>query len=133
MTHARIGLVDQVLPHENVMAVHEDGFAEALITSRQNISPKRLVEPGPSAGQIGQIFRAAAAAPDHGLLTPWRFVIIPAHKRADLADVFAKALVERDPGATLAQIETARKSLPGALADAGCRTARAMRTRDSGP
>ena len=45
-------------------------FAEALISSRQNILPKRLSEPGPSAAQIEQLFRAAAAAPDHGQLRP---------------------------------------------------------------
>lgn len=86
----------------------EAGLADALITSRQNISPKRLVEPGPSTEQIEQLFRAAAAAPDHGLLMPWRFVVVPAHKRADLAEVFALALIDRDPGATLDQIESAR-------------------------
>ncbi|MDP2449379.1 MAG: nitroreductase [Polaromonas sp.] len=87
----------------------ETGFADVLITSRQNISPKRLLEPGPSAGQIDQLFRAAAAAPDHGLLTPWRFVVIPASKRAALAEVFALALIDRDAGATLDQIESARE------------------------
>lgn len=87
----------------------DTGFAQTLITSRQNISPKRLVEPGPNAGQIAQLFSAAAAAPDHGLLTPWRFVTVPAHRRADLAEVFALALIDRDPGATLDQIESARE------------------------
>lgn len=87
----------------------EASFAEALITSRQNISPKRLVEPGPSTEQIEWLFRAAAAAPDHGLLRPWRFVVVPAHKRADLAEVFALALIDRDPCATLEQIESARE------------------------
>lgn len=84
-------------------------FADALITSRQNISPKRLVEPGPNADQLAQVFRSAAAAPDHGLLRPWRFVIVPQDKRTLLAEVFALALVDRDPGATLEQIETARE------------------------
>ncbi|MDZ7812951.1 MAG: nitroreductase [Ideonella sp.] len=84
-------------------------MADALITSRQNISPKRLVEPGPDAAQRLQIFRAAAAAPDHGLIQPWRFVIVPADKRALLAEVFALALVDRDPCATLEQIEAARE------------------------
>lgn len=86
-----------------------DGFAQALISTRQNVSPKRLVEPGPSEVQLEQLFRAAAAAPDHGLLRPWRFVIIPAGRRTDLAEVFALALVDRDPGATLEQIESARE------------------------
>ncbi|WP_110959851.1 nitroreductase [Acidovorax sp. ST3] len=84
-------------------------FADALITSRQNISPKRLAEPGPNFSQLDQIFRSAASAPDHGLVKPWRFVIVPQDKRALLAEVFAVALVDRDPGATLEQIEAARE------------------------
>jgi nitroreductase len=83
-------------------------LVESLITSRQNISPKRLVEPGPSTEQVARIFNAAAAAPDHGLLTPWRFILVPEHRRVDLAEVFALALIDRDPGATLEQIEDAR-------------------------
>lgn len=83
-------------------------FAETLITSRQNTSPRRLVEPGPSDAELARILRAAAAAPDHGLLRPWRFVVVPEARRADLAEVFALALIDRDPGATLEQIEAAR-------------------------
>lgn len=82
---------------------------QTWITARQNISPKRLVEPGPSLDQIDRLFNAAASAPDHGQIIPWRFVIIPAEKRAQLAEVFALALLDRDPGASLAQIEAARE------------------------
>ena len=81
----------------------------ALIASRQNVSPKRLVEPGPSGEQLERLFVAAAAAPDHGQLLPWRFVIVPQDKRGLLADVFALALIDRDPGATMVQIEAARE------------------------
>lgn len=85
------------------------GFAQALIGSRQNVSPKRLVEPGPTAEQLHELLSLAAAAPDHGLLTPWRFIIVPADQRHRLAEVFALALIDRDPGATLEQIESARE------------------------
>ncbi len=81
----------------------------ALIASRLNVSPKRLVEPGPSVAQQDRLFVAAASAPDHGQLLPWRFVIVPKEKRDLLAEVFALALIDRDPGATLAQIEAARE------------------------
>lgn len=80
-----------------------------LIASRQNVSPKRLVEPGPSQAQLDRLFVAAAAAPDHGQLLPWRFVIVPQDKRGLLAEAFALALIDRDPGATLVQIEAARE------------------------
>ena len=84
-------------------------FATALIQSRRTVLPKRLLEPGPDARQLTQILEAAAAAPDHGELVPWRFVIVPAQARAALADVFEGALVERDASATTQQRQQARE------------------------
>lgn len=95
-------------------ACEDDGASRAgvelraTIAARQHTSPKRLVEPGPDADQIESLFCAAATAPDHGRLVPWRFVIVPADQRARLAEAFALALIDRDPGATLVQIEAAR-------------------------
>lgn len=85
------------------------GVARDLIESRQNVSPRRLVAPGPSPEQFAALMALAAAAPDHGLLTPWRFIVVPASQRHRLAEVFALALIDRDPGATLDQIESARQ------------------------
>lgn len=82
-------------------------FANALIHSRQNVSPRRLNEPGPSPQQLQDILGTAAAAPDHGQLVPWRFVVVPRAQRERLAEVFGLALVDRDPNATPAQIENA--------------------------
>jgi nitroreductase len=84
-------------------------MAQALIGSRQNISPKRLVAPGPSRPQLDALLSLAAAAPDHGQLNPWRFIIVQETQRHRLAEVFALALIDRDPGATLEQIESARE------------------------
>lgn len=84
-------------------------LVEALIASRQSILPKRLNAPGPTAAQMTQLFRAAAAAPDHGELTPWRFVLVPENKRAELAEVFARALMDRDASASAEQLESARE------------------------
>ncbi len=92
-----------------VEATQESVLAEALIGSRQSILPKRLFAPGPSPQQTEQLFAAAAAAPDHGELTPWRFVLVPDGRRADLADVFGQALRERDASATQQQLTAARE------------------------
>lgn len=83
-------------------------FADTLIHSRRNVSPRHLVEPGPSPAQLQRILNAAAAAPDHRQLLPWRFVIVPLAQRERLAQVFGQALAERDPDATPKQIEEAR-------------------------
>jgi nitroreductase len=95
-----------------IPSVGEPGFAEwaaTLIHHRQTILPKRLGEPGPDAFQLELIFNAAAAAPDHGELVPWRFIVIPAEARGSLAEVFAASLLERDPSATPEQVEQARE------------------------
>lgn len=85
----------------------DTGGLLALLSSRQNTSPRRLEDPAPSAAQIEQIFSAAAAAPDHGLLNPWRFICIGQDRRSELAKAFVLALLERDPGATQLQLEAA--------------------------
>ena len=79
-----------------------------VMATRQTILPKRLIEPGPSAVEIEKLFLAASTAPDHDLINPWRFLVIPAHKREDLGELFAQALSERDPSATDEQLEQAR-------------------------
>jgi nitroreductase len=81
--------------------------ALTLIHSRQHISPKRLGDPGPDPGQIETILGAAGAAPDHGLLNPWRLIIVPPERRQLLALAFAAALAERDGEATEAQKQEA--------------------------
>jgi nitroreductase len=86
-----------------------EGMTLELITSRQSILPKRLVEPGPSAAQLDAMLRAAAAAPDHGLIRPWRFIIVPLEKRSVLAEAFAAALLTRDAQAGADQIGMARE------------------------
>jgi nitroreductase len=83
-------------------------LALAMITSRQNILPKRLAAPGPTPEQVQAMFCCAAAAPDHGMVMPWRFVVVPPNKRFVLAEVFGQALLERDANATAEQVAKAR-------------------------
>ena len=56
-------------------------MAAALMQTRQTILPKRLMAPGPDAEQLALILGAAASAPDHGQLLPWRFVLVPQASR----------------------------------------------------
>jgi len=58
------------------------------MTARRNVAPKRLVEPGPNEEQLNLIFRAASNAPDHERIQPWRFIVVPHNKRANLANAF---------------------------------------------
>lgn len=98
-----------MLPKTPEKLMSEVDFAITLIGTRQTILPKHLHDPGPSEIQLDQLFKAAAAAPDHGCLRPWRFITVPTQRRARLADVFARSLRQRDPDASEAQIEQARE------------------------
>ena len=84
-------------------------LAQALIQTRQSTLPKRLAGPGPDAAQTQTILAAAASAPDHHELLPWRFVVVPDGARAALADAFAAALLQRDAAATPQQQAQARE------------------------
>lgn len=80
-----------------------------LIRGRRNFTPRRLEEPGLSSDQLATLLEAAAAAPDHGEISPWRFVFVSAGSRERLGEVFRAALLERDPAAAAEQQAIARE------------------------
>jgi nitroreductase len=82
--------------------------AAQLIAGRRHLGPRHLVAPGPDAAALRRLLVAAAAAPDHGRLRPWRFLVLGPRSRARLGEAFAAALLERDPAATPAQQAEAR-------------------------
>jgi nitroreductase len=84
-------------------------FAHGLIHSRQHVSPKRLIDPGPSPFQKLEILNAAGAAPDHGKITPWHFYEVSSKSRNLLGDLVGDALIARDPSATLTQVDEAKQ------------------------
>lgn len=79
-----------------------------LLPARRHVGLRRLLAPGPDDAALDRILRAAAQAPDHGLLRPWRFVLVPRDRRGDLGSAFEEALLGRDPGADDAARATAR-------------------------
>ncbi|HWT13612.1 MAG TPA: nitroreductase [Allosphingosinicella sp.] len=62
----------------------------SLLRTRRSGRPRDLVEPGPSAAELGAILQIATRSPDHGKLHPWRFV----HVARDRREAFA-ALLQR--------------------------------------
>lgn len=82
--------------------------ALALMRARRQTAPRRLLEPGPGPAEQKLLFDAAANAPDHGRLRPWRLVVVPRHRRADLGAAFAEALRERQPDAPEDELRRAR-------------------------
>jgi nitroreductase len=68
---------------------------EALIT---RASAVRLGEPAPSDADVADAFRAAARAPDHGLLRPWEFITIRGDARHALGEVMSAAAAAHNLG-----------------------------------
>ncbi|MEK8046265.1 nitroreductase family protein [Ideonella margarita] len=83
-------------------------LCDTLIQSRQHVGPKHLGLPAPDDATLTQLFEAAAAAPDHRQLTPWRFLVLGPAARERLSEVFAQALLERDADALPEQLADAR-------------------------
>lgn len=73
------------------------------------VSPAQLAEPGPSAGQIEKILAAAARAPDHGRMQPWRFLLIEGAARERFGEVMAQSLKRREPEAPAGKLDAERK------------------------
>jgi nitroreductase len=80
---------------------------EAVLT-RHSVPPAFLAEPAPDDATLERILAAGASAPDHGRLRPWRFIVIRGPARARLGEVFAEALVRRQPDAPAAALEQER-------------------------
>jgi len=67
------------------------------LTSRQSVPPAFLAGPAPEGAALERILTAAASAPDHGKLRPWRFIVIRGDARERLGEVFVEALRRREP------------------------------------
>lgn len=63
---------------------------EAILT-RSSVPPVKMGPPGPDDAQIRRILEAGAAAPDHGRLRPWRFLVVRGFARERLGELFASA------------------------------------------
>ena len=58
-----------------------------LIKSRKSASAKAMTAPGPSPEQLSEILACAVRVPDHGKLTPWRFILWEGEARANFGNV----------------------------------------------
>ena len=80
---------------------------DAVLT-RQSVAPAFLREPPPDDAALQRMLAAGASAPDHGRLRPWRFIVIRGAARVRLGEVFAQALLKRQPDAPVAALEQER-------------------------
>jgi nitroreductase len=79
----------------------------SLLETRRSAKPRDLVGPAPTSEEINRILTIAARIPDHGKLSPWRFITVADDQRDALATLLHRALDAEDPGALPAHYEKA--------------------------
>lgn len=84
------------------MTLNDTSTALSLLETRRSGKPRELVAPGPSSDELDRILTIAMRTPDHGKISPWRFVIVRQDQRQQLADLLARALSEHDAEASAA-------------------------------
>jgi nitroreductase len=73
---------------------------DALVALHSRTSAPRLEEPAPGDAALEQILKAALRAPDHGMLRPWRFLVVEGQARNKLGQLFVDALKPSTPEET---------------------------------
>lgn len=80
-----------------------------LLETRRSARPRDLIAPGPNAEELRRILTIAMRTPDHGKLAPWRFVHVPADKRAEFAAMLEAAYRAANPEPGRLEIEAVQR------------------------
>ena len=79
---------------------------EAML-GRRTVPQVKMAEPGPDEAQLRRMLEAGAAAPDHGKLRPFRFLVVRGEARARLGQLFAEAAAA-DPAVSAGELDKHR-------------------------
>jgi nitroreductase len=82
-----------------------------LLKTRKSISAPFLAEPGPNEAELKEIFTIASRVPDHGKLTPWRFIAFRGPARAEAGAALAALYRRQHPDAEEKRLEEERNRL----------------------
>lgn len=84
---------------------------ELATAIRTRTSAARLTAPGPTPEQVSYLLEAAAMAPDHGRLRPWKLILLDPELRERFATAAATAKRERVPAMTDEQFAAEREKV----------------------
>jgi nitroreductase len=76
---------------------------ELIAAIQTRSSAARLADPGPTREHLDILLAAAARAPDHGRLMPWRFIVLEDAMRKTFTTAAAEAKRARLPAMTAEQ------------------------------
>ena len=106
----------------------------ARLAVRRSAPAQALTVPGPDTDAIHDILTLGARSPDHGKMTPWRFVVMGPESRAEIAERLAALAVERGlPGKALAVLAKLTAAPVSILVVSTARPAGCQRCFSQGP
>jgi nitroreductase len=82
-----------------------------LLKTRRSVKPMELIAPGPSPAELQTLLTIASRVPDHGKLTPWRFIVFEGEARAAAGEKIAAVFKSANPQASADQIDFERNRL----------------------
>src|ERR1041385_1674971 len=82
-----------------------------LLKTRRSVKPIELAGPGPIADELATLLTIASRVPDHGKLTPWRFIVFEGDARLKAGKKIAEVFRQNRPDATPDQVEAEGKRL----------------------
>lgn len=82
-----------------------------MLKTRRSVKPVELTGPAPTAAEIETLLTIASRVPDHGKLTPWRFIVFEGEARSKAGRKIADVFKQNRPEATPEQVETEGKRL----------------------
>ena len=71
-------------------ALNDTCDALSLLETRRSASAKAMTGPGPSAKQLDRLLNIGVRVPDHGKLTPWRFIVFEGDARKRAGQIVAE-------------------------------------------
>jgi nitroreductase len=82
-----------------------------LLKTRRSFKAVELAGPPPSAAELETLLTVASRVPDHGKLTPWRFIVFEGEARRAAGAAIAAAFRVKYPEAKPEQAEAERQRL----------------------
>lgn len=88
-----------------------DGETVEFLTTRRSTVARMMDEPGPDDAELKTIMEAGMRVPDHGRMTPWRFIVIRGDARDTIGNVIADVFRKNNPDAIDEQVEMEQERL----------------------
>ena len=102
------------VPNHSFMKATAVPDAIDLLKIRRSVKPREMSGPGPSPAELETILTIGARVPDHGKLTPWRFIVFEGDARVRAGEVIARVFAQKNPNAASDEIDVEKRRLTDA-------------------